>query len=1096
MQTQDVRTGGMSWRLRFVLVTLILGLGGGRTGRGFAQEPETVVAPSPHVIHDGFEGPAKAWRREQSDAAIEIYAHERTRRVAREGVQAEGFEFKAGIGGGLYYSYALPPVPVTDDLKIALYVRANRVGMQFLARVVLPADVDPDSRQPSFVLIPGSTYETVDRWQKIELDDMMPAIERQARVLRVSSKRKVSLEGAYLERLVVNVYGGEGLTEVYLDDLLITPVPAAMADAHDRQLRGEPAGGVSPPLAQTLPDDDLRIRPDSIHRNIPGAAERIKFDRNRFTKDGFPWFPTMIRGFDADPTLIRLLGSDVAVVPVDANEEYLDVAIRSGLLLLPELNGTSDADPITGLFRPRPVDPDRLLVAASGFARKEHVFAWSLGNNLGEDLDLNGRRLQLRNVREAIVAFRKAKPGGSPYVTGTVLGSLPEYARIPENLDMIGIPAQTWATSRGPMEPLRYLEQRRLLTARGNADALIWSEVDVTAPPIYKRMIWGMDRPPEGGIPRVQPEQIRLATYTALAAGCRALSYRADGDLSQGPGRMNSIEVAFLNEEIDVLEPILADPDRSVTMLPVFMPEPVPAPPQTFLQQNTTTVNRTPTIKEQPPNGSIFAAAIPTKDRRGTLLLVSDYSPYSQYQPPQAAVNKLRLRVPAANDAVAYLISPGGVKPLNSIRVPGGHDITLDDYGLSAIVLMTTNAELIQQIELRINKIRPFAITWAIEQAQIQRAWVAEVDYQLRLNGHPQRDWAELLASADALIKSARDALEREDYPTAWDEARRVGRPLRILMREHFKATYDAIVEVLNDQNLPCGPTIFPGQKKPQPRLVGSVVAAPLASFNTLPQAWQWYDWIRSGRLGRNILPSGEFDFQSKDDLLDAGWTSVGYETDDIETKIALAKGGLSQLHQDNDDGSFLTLSPSPRQGLRLDAVVPFADHPIVAVQSPPVPVRAGEMYRISVLALMRNSTVPGSGGLIVRDSFGGERFQFRTPHGLPDQWFEIVYYRRIPSDGDLSVTLGLAAVSGMVAFDNLRIEPIVEQLNVDQIQQAAAVRPRPATVPVSGTATYKPDGTRAEPTPRRSPRALRPAHPARPFSPVSGAGPGQELAP
>ena len=1073
MQTRDGRSSWLNWCLRRVVppVALALGLWAGGIRPAQAQQATldtdlTKNETSSAVIRDGFEGPAKVWRREESDVPIEIFTHERTKRIAREGVQSEFFEFKAGIGGGLYYSYALPPIPITDALTISLSVRSNRTGMQFLARVVLPADIDPDSGQPSFVLIPGSSYEGTERWQKLELNDMMPAIERQARVLRASSKRKVSLDGAFLERLVVNIYGGEGQTEVYLDDLVIGPVPPDLADAHARQVRGEavsPAADESGPLARVVSDGNQPATAPPP-RNFPGAAERIKFDRNRFTLDGYPWFPTMIRGFDADPSLIRQLGANVAVVPVDANEEYLDTAIQSGLFLLPELGGTSDADPITGLYKTRPVDPDRLVAAATNFSRKEYVFSWSLANNLGEDLDMAGRKLQLRRVREAITAFHQVKPGGSPFTTGTVLGMLPEYSRIPENLDMIGIPATTWATIRSPFEPLHYLEQRRLLTARSNPDALIFSEIDVTAPPIYKRNIWGLDRPPEGGIPRVQPEQVRLATYTAIAAGCRALSFRADGDLSQGPGRMNSIEIAFLNEEIDLLEPILADPDRSVTMLPVYMPEPVPAPPQTFLQQNTSTATRTPTIKEQLPNSFLQAAAIPTKDRRGVLLMVSDYSPYSQYQPPQSAVNKLRLRVPAANDAIAYLISPGGVKPLNSVRVPGGHDITLDDFGLTAIVLMTTNAELKDQIELAVNRIRPMAISFAIEQAQIQRAWVAEIDYQLRLDGHPQRDWADLIATADSLIKSARDALEREDYPTAWDEARRASRPLRILMREHFMAAYDAIIKVLNDQDLPCGPEVYPGQKKPQPRIVGPMVAAPLASFNTLPQAWQWHDWIRTGRLGRNVLPSGEFDFKSKDDLLDAGWTLEGYETEDVDTQVVVAEGGMSQIHQGKDKGSFLSLRPSPRKGLQIDSIIPFADHPIVAVRSPSVPVRAGEMYQISVMANMTNSTVPGNGGLIVRDSIGGERLQYRTPHGLPDVWFQIVYYRRIPADGELNVTLGLAAVSGVVSLDDLRIVPIVEQLDFEQLQRNAALRPRRTAVPVSGTASYKADGTLTTP--------------------------------
>src|SRR4029078_4287376 len=95
-------------------------------------------------------------------------------------------------------------------LEAAVYVRANRIGVQLYARVVLPADVDPETRAPSFVLIPGTIYDRVDRWQRLEITPLQPAIERQARVLRASSRRPVSLEGAYIERLGVEPMGGSG----------------------------------------------------------------------------------------------------------------------------------------------------------------------------------------------------------------------------------------------------------------------------------------------------------------------------------------------------------------------------------------------------------------------------------------------------------------------------------------------------------------------------------------------------------------------------------------------------------------------------------------------------------------------------------------------------------------------------------------------------------------------------------------------------------------------------------------------------------------------------------------------------------------------
>ncbi len=609
---------------------------------------------TPTLIRDGFETPKVAWRQEQTDATVKIFAHQRTNRAAHEGQFSEGFQFEAGIGGGLYYSYRLPNIPVTDDLKVSLYVRSNRSGAQILGRVVLPSDVDPDSRQPSFVLVPGTIFESSDRWQKLELAEMLPSIELQAKVLRASTKRPVSLKGAYLERLVMNIYEGEGETEVYLDELTVGPIPADLAKAPQAN---SPKG----PSVRTIADRP-RGPNEPLEAVQPGLNSKIRLDRNRLTKDGYPWFFTAVRAPDADPARLRRVGCDVLVTPKDAGEATIQAAINAGMLLIPELTGPDD--------RTLP-EADRLVSEASIFPGRDAVAFWSLGENMGRGIDPEVRQATLRRVREAERAFRKAKPGGSPLTTGTVLGMLPEYARIPENLDVIGIPTATWATTQEPFEMVQYLDQRRLLTARSNADALLWATIDASPPPIYQESIWGTDNPPSWGLPRVQPEQIRISTYAALAAGCRGICFRADSDLTREIGRPGLIEMALLNEEIDLLEPILADPDKAVRMIDTYLPDPPPPPPMTLFQMSTGMTPKFPTPKEFPPHPSIKAAAITTKDRRGTLLMVADYSKYAQYQPPQAAFNNAKLLVPAPSDAHAYLITPGGVKTLRRNRAIG-----------------------------------------------------------------------------------------------------------------------------------------------------------------------------------------------------------------------------------------------------------------------------------------------------------------------------------------------------------------------------------------------------------------------------------------
>ena len=64
-------------------------------------------------------------------------------------------------------------------------------------------------------------------------------------------------------------------------------------------------------------------------------------------------------------------------------------------------------------------------------------------------------------------------------------------------------------------------------------------------------------------------------------------------------------------------------------------------------------------------------------------------------------------------------------------------------------------------------------------------------------------------------------------------------------------------------------------------------------------------------------------------------------------------------------------------------------------------------------------------GGIIVRDSIGGEQFQYRTSNPIPE-FSRVLLFRKAPADGTFTVTLGLAGY-GEALFDDLRVE-VVEQ--------------------------------------------------------------------
>src|SRR4051794_11279288 len=430
-----------------------------------------------HAIRDGFEGPGTAWEQEQTDATIKLLAHDRSRRAAHEGRLSEHFHFEAGPGSSFFYSYrkALPRVVVTDELKVGLFVRATRAGVRLHARVILPADTDPETGQPSFVLVPGTTYDNVDRWQRLDLVDMRPSIERQVRVIRASTKRPVSLEGAYLDRIVVDLYCGAGETEVFLDELSVSPVPADSPVVPEGPVADERPGVEAPPPA---------TRP----------AVRVAMEGNRLKRNNYDWFFTAIEAPGADVAEPRRAGFDVLVDEFDARPERFRDAIDLGFLLQPNL--AVDGEPL---------DPSRASAAAAAFPYRDAVAFWGLGEQLGRGDDPEERRAELERVRATVSKFRGLPRSFSHLTTATVADDFRLFGRPPQTLDILGVRPATWGSSNKPTDTYNYLSQRRALTVHRNPGGLFCAWFPAAPPPEAHPNAWGADAPPPGGSPPTPP---------------------------------------------------------------------------------------------------------------------------------------------------------------------------------------------------------------------------------------------------------------------------------------------------------------------------------------------------------------------------------------------------------------------------------------------------------------------------------------------------------------------------------------------------------------------------------------------------------------
>ena len=432
----------MKVALRIALVLAVASFLAGFVAAG-ASDDDKASGPT-GVLRDGFETPETSWEREHTDAVIRLLKHDRSERAAHGGRLSEHFHFESGPGSQFFVSYATPKIPVSDDLRIGLYVRSDRAGVRIHAKIILPADVDPDTGAPSYVLISGTAFDQVDRWQKLELVRMMLPIERRARVLRVSTRRPVKLDGAYVERVVVNLLGGPGESEVFLDDLEIEPVPQSLLAGPAKTARGEKTAGSSGKVRRTTEPGRKAT-----------ALAPIRLERNLLEKRGrdglfHPWFPTAVDAPGASPGALRDLGFDVVSDSLSGDPEKLRAVVSRGALIMARLKGATDADA-----------PQRILEELNSYPLRDSVAFWHLGNHLGKQRPLAMREEELANLREAVATLHSLDDPDSRLALATVDGDLGLFARAPTGLDMIGIEPPFWCTSQSFLESFSYMVQRR-----------------------------------------------------------------------------------------------------------------------------------------------------------------------------------------------------------------------------------------------------------------------------------------------------------------------------------------------------------------------------------------------------------------------------------------------------------------------------------------------------------------------------------------------------------------------------------------------------------------------------------------------------------
>ena len=176
------------------------------------------------AVRDDFESGDVTWRPSDADVQFRVESHQRITNDPHSGQASELLQISAGAGTYVYFTHDVGTARIVAELSPSVWVKSNRPGIQLLARVILPHTNDPRTGQPTVTLISGSSYTDVGSWQQLRIGDTPQLLSRQVHALRAQMGPQVDAREAYVDALLLNVYGGQGQTVVNIDDLQVDGV--------------------------------------------------------------------------------------------------------------------------------------------------------------------------------------------------------------------------------------------------------------------------------------------------------------------------------------------------------------------------------------------------------------------------------------------------------------------------------------------------------------------------------------------------------------------------------------------------------------------------------------------------------------------------------------------------------------------------------------------------------------------------------------------------------------------------------------------------------------------------------------------------------
>lgn len=697
------------------------------------------------ALNLGFEARDTFFQAGQSTGPVTVQSHRITEEIFHSGQRSE--ELKISLTKPAYVPYFLDigKAPVSEELAIGCWVRANRPGLQILCRVVLPKERDPANPDRALTaVLPGDTYQLTNRWQQLSLRQPTKKLKEQQQILQLEAKRELSTVDAYVDRILINVGVGPGNVEAWFDDLEAGPLTES-----------KNPGGLA-----TGPGTPSTATPGSVTRRI----SEVKVRGNHLEVGGQKFFLRGVRHTGTPLKTLRDAGFNTLWMDGTTPQGLLDDAVTQGFWVVPGL-GQMTTETVSGSgdtpgalasgtnLSSGTVNAALLAKKMGRFLEQDAVLGWDLGANLAmEKVPQTVRMSQ---------SYKSADPNRPVFVD--VADGFGRYAK---GIDQVLLGAHRFPLG-STLELTGYrdwLMQRRNLSMDG---VYTWTWIQAQPPEwtvVPSQQEAGTSPDPAGP----SPEQIRLLAYTALASGIKGLGFWSDAALSDAQaGRDRLLQMALLNQEFQLLEPVLLAAEKPY-----------------WIETSH------PDVKAAVLRSDKSILVMPIWMGRG-----------AQCSVPQGALAELSMVIPAIPAGYqAWEVSPCQVRSLPWKRVTGGYKIVFKEFNLTGAVVFTSDLSptgLVVRFQDLQRKMAPTAAQWAVDLAGISIDRTARIYADLEGLGRAQPDGQALIAKSKAYWESARSHFNTGNHLEAHAEAMRAMRPLRILQRacwNHALEDFDNLV--------------------------------------------------------------------------------------------------------------------------------------------------------------------------------------------------------------------------------------------------------------------------------------------------------------